>query len=220
MLHKLRQLSAPEIQVLLEPGRLHGLMLLELLLLELQQRRSIRLVEQIRRGQPQLQVELLPHQVLPQRAYERMLFTALERGGGCLSLAALLAQARAWYGHSCARLHYEMILPDLIEQGYIRAEAGGLFRRTHYLHTPKGQYLLENLLSRLSQTRNIAKMLHTDSAAADQLLRLVGSTALLLPELQPEHSALHRALFPHGGGLAQPRAPGVGVQPSLLVTPR
>lgn len=195
VLHKLRQLSAPEVQVLLEPNRQHGSSLLKLLVLELMVRNSIRLVG--KDNPSQTKVELLPHEVLPERGYERILLTALERNQGRLPLNVLLTQARIWYGSRGGRLQYEMILPDLVHQGFLTFESVGMLRRAHYYHTPKGQYLQENLQSRLSQTRNVAKIVVSDSAAASQLLRLVGSTALLLPELQPEHSALHRALFPH-----------------------
>jgi hypothetical protein len=194
VLRKLQQLTAPEVLVLLEPGRQHELMLLKLLVLELMLRRSIRLDEA---PGGQAQVQLLPHEVLPERGYERILLTALERHRGRMPLNTLLAQSRGWYGTRCGRLQYEMILPDLVHQGFLSFEPVGMLRKARYHYTPRGQYLQENLQSRLSQARNLAKMLVSDNEAASRLLQLVGSTALLLPELQPEHSALHRALFPH-----------------------
>ena len=215
VLHKLRQLTAPEVQVLLEPNKQYGPGLLKLLLLELMFRNSVRLVGQGR----QTHVELLPHEVLPERGYERILLTALGRNQGRLQLSALLAQARSWYGPRCGRLQYEMILPELVDQGFLGFESVGVMRKARYFHTPKGLYLQENLHSRLSQTRNVAKLVVSDSDAASKLLQLVGSTALLLPELQPEHQELHRALFPHSdlslGHPTQASPPRPQLQPHL-----
>ncbi len=115
-------------------------------------------------------------------------------------MGQVVEAAHRTFGKDLAKYKTDLILPTLLREGYLqktKTKTLGVFSRTAYDLTAKGQETVGQLNTLMQQAEHLPEMAARNPEAAAGVIGLLGAGLMLMPELRPHYGEIGEGLRLH-----------------------